>query len=375
MSSQFARFSFSLVFLLVAAFPAHGQLVLSRKSLRHIVVSKELSPSAYLAFPALLDLGDELLISFKHGRSHSGDRGATLDVLRLDAATGNVKSRATVAKLDDKIMQMGEWVRFPNGDIASYIDAQQSNAPSRIGLRVVRSQDGGHTFGPVERVGSVDGVEYGYAFEAITEGPTTWMLVMTFTNLSSGKSVYPPRPVAGSVDVIRSDDNGKTWHFVRNLTKEFGDIPINESTFARKGDGFLFSARGYDNRQWLLETDGVFQLKRKVDLTRDNTFIKSYVGRPRVFTRDGSWYLLGRNWTDKGPMRLSLFRFDPESFVITKHVVLDNSVGENVTDGYYAMPWWRDREGRQIFNIVTYKGVANRSPDIVHLEFDWEEVR
>jgi len=355
---------------------ASSQIIPTRKTTQTLVASADMPKMAsYLGFPALLDLGDELLVSYKRGRSHGGDSGAVLDFMRLDAATGKVKERRTLAQLDEKIMQMGEWVRFRNGDIASYIDAQRKTAPARIGLRVVRSRDGGQTFGPVERVGVVEGVEYGYAFEAVTEGPTTWMLAMTFTNLSGGKSVYPQRPVSGSVDVIRSDNNGENWRFVRNLTKEFGDIPINESSFARHGEGFIFSARGYDNRQWLLKTDDAFRLKRKVDLTSANSFIKSYVGRPRVFARAGGWYLLGRNWTDKGPMRLSLFGFDPETLAITKHVVLDNAEGGNVTDGYYAAPWWRMREGRTYFNLVTYKDTTGRGPDIVRMEFDWEEVR
>ena len=86
-----------------------------------------------------------------------------------------------------------------------------------MGLQVVRSRDAGRTFGPVERVGLVDGVEYGYVFEAITEGNTTWMLAMTFTNLAGGQAVYPPRPAAGSVDVIRSDDNGADLAFRAQL--------------------------------------------------------------------------------------------------------------------------------------------------------------
>ena len=162
---------------------------------------------------------------------------------------------------------------------------------------------------------------------------------------------------------------------MRNLTKEFGDIPINESSLARHGDGFIVAARGYDSRQWLVLTDAAFRLKRKVDLTSTHSFIKSHVGRPRVFARDGGWYLMGRNWTDNGPMRLSLFRFDPDTLEITRHVVLDNSEGENVSDGYYAMPYWQQCGGRTYFNIITYKGIAKRSPDIIRLEFDWQEVR
>ena len=36
----------------------------------------------------------------------------------------------------------------------------------------------------LERVGVIDGVEYGYAFDAVSEGRTTWMLAMTFSGLA-----------------------------------------------------------------------------------------------------------------------------------------------------------------------------------------------
>ncbi|MDD4102969.1 MAG: sialidase family protein [Kiritimatiellae bacterium] len=329
----------------------------------------------YLAFPALLDLGDDILVSYKRGKAHAADPGAFLEMLRLDGSSGAVKECKNIAALDGQIMQMGEWARFANGDIANYIDAQKKGQPSRIGLRVVRSSDNGKTFGPVERVGVIDGVEYGYAFEAITRGQTTWMLVMTFTNLTGG--VYSKtlqRPVAGSVDVVRTEDNGRSWKFVRSITSELGGASINESSFSFYKDGFILAARGYDNCQWLVRLDADWKLVKKVNLTAENDFIKSHVGRPRVFERGGRWYLLGRNSIEKGPMRLSLFRFDPETFVIKRHVMLDNAEGAKVTDGYYAMPYWRESNGKTMFNVVNYKA-ASGAPVIHRLEFDWEEVR
>jgi hypothetical protein len=274
-------------------------------------------------------------------------------------------------------MQMGEWVRFPNGDIANYIDAQSpGSATTRVGLRVVRSVDGGKTFGPLERVGVIDGVEYGYAFDSIVEGKTTWMLVMTFSNLTGGKSVYPTRPHAGSVDVVQSDDNGHTWRRVRNLSHEFGDVPINESAFIRQGDGFLVTTRGYDNHERLHLTDATFRVQRQTDLTAMHPFITSHVGRPRLFVRDGQIYLLGRNVSKKGmPMQLALFRIDPETLGATSHVILDNAEMQNVTDGYYAMPWFRGTGEATMLHIVTYKGRDKQPPDIVHFAFRWDEVK
>lgn len=331
----------------------------------------------YLAFPALLDRGEEILVSYKRARSHAQDPGAALDLLRLDPISGRASGRRALAQLDGHIMQMGEWVRFPNGDIANYIDAQVPGSPTtRAGLRVVRSTDGGKNFGALERVGVIDGVEYGYAFDAITEGNTTWMLVMTFANLPGGKHAPPARVPAGSVDVIRTEDNGRTWRFVRNLSREFGDVPINESAFIRSGDGFLVTSRGYDSRERLHLTDGDFQLRRQTDLTAKHSFITSHVGRPRLLARDGQVYLLGRNVSEKGkPMQLGLFRLELAALSVASYATLDNAELANVGDGYYAMAYFRGEGAETRLHVITYKSLRPQPPDLVRLSFHWDEVK
>lgn len=370
------------------------QVVPVYKKTQVLVAAASQGQWPYPAFPAIADLGNDVLVSYKRGKSHAYDVGAGLDLIRLNTATQAVDGPKSLVQVDGQIMQMGEWVRFANGDTACYIDVQGKGPPTnRLGLMGLRSLDGGKTFGPLQRVGAIDGVEYGYPFEALTEGSSTWMLVMTFANLSGGKSVFKGRPAAGAVDVIRSDDNGRSWRLAGNITSEFAGAPINESSFIRHGKGFLLTARGYDNRQWLAEFDGNFKLISKIDLTAQYSFIASYIGRPRLLARDGNVYLLGRNFcgmvssataptlepltggSAKHPMRLSLFRIEPLTLAITKHVLLDNAEGESVSDGYYAMPYWRERDGRTHMSVITYKRAGGRGPDILRLEYDWAELR
>jgi hypothetical protein len=104
----------------------------------HILASDE----DYLAFPAVIELGDEVLVSFKRGKAHAADAGATQELLRLDKASGKVLATGTLAAVEGEIMQMGEWVRFGNGDVANYIDAQAAQGSLRTGLAVVRSSNG-----------------------------------------------------------------------------------------------------------------------------------------------------------------------------------------------------------------------------------------
>lgn len=337
-----------------------------------LAASSQTPATPYLAFPTALDLGDELLVAFKRGRSHAGDVGATIHSLRLDKRSGRQLAEMTLAEIPTEIMQMGEWVRFPAGNIVNYIDAQRTGS-LRSGLCEVRSTDGGKGFGAVRRVGPVDGVEYGYAFDAVSNNTTTWMLAMTFANLPGGKPVYKYASQPGSVDVIRSDDSGRSWRFITSVTRLLGDVPINESSIVRSGDGFIIASRGYDGRSWLLRGDADFRRVAQVDLTKFYTRIKS-VDRPRLFSHDGNFYLLGRNRLGRRESELAMFRVDPQTLEVTRHVVLDHASDRSPGDSFYAQPYWLSREGQTLLHVITYKQTTGPGPDIIRLEFDWDQL-
>lgn len=375
--SRFFPASFVLIGTMLLGSVSVGEdvprLVARQRGMQTLVASAETPQQPYLAFPAVLDLGTDLLVSFKQGRAHAGDLGAALAWIRLDQRTLQKHAAGTLAELPSEIMQMGEWVRFPNRQIANYIDVQ-STASRRSGLGLVRSSDDGQTFGPFQRLGPVDGVEYGYAFDSISQHGSTWLLVMTFANLPGGKRVYSYPSQPGSVDVIRSDDSGQSWRFVRSITRELDGAPINESTFLADGDHFLIASRGYDGRHWLMRADAQWQVVAKTDLKASHAFVKS-IDRPRLFQRDGRFYLLGRNRLGSRHSELALFQFQPETLKIVRHVVLDTAKDQSPGDSFYAQPYWDQLDGQTRFHVVTYKRVHGPGLDIVRLEFDWQEVR
>jgi hypothetical protein len=172
----------------------------------------------------------------------------------------------------------------------------------------------------------------------------------------------------GKVHVIKSNDNGETWSYVRNLSEEFGDIDINESSFIHFGNEFLVTTRGYDGQQRLHLTNEEFEVIRQVNLTEEYTCVQGVIGRPRLFNRDGSVYLLGRDYTE--PFRLNLYKIEPETMQLQSYVVLDQRPG----DAYYAEVFFIEKKGKTFFNTITYVKAVSDMPDIVRLEFPWEEI-
>jgi hypothetical protein len=325
----------------------------------------------YLGFPSLVPSGNnQIMLSYKRGTDHGWDPGAVLEIIRFDLQTGRAIQDPIQLGIPDRIMEMGEWVRFPNGTLGTFIDAQRTDEKKsaiRIGLRGSISRDNGKSFGPLKRVGVIDGVEYGYLFHSAIIGQRLYALIMTFEYLAGGRR---------SVDALYTDDNGENWHFVRNLSQEFGDIRINESSLIPYEDGFLVAPRGYDNRQRLHQVDQNFRLIKETNITEQTPSISSYIGRPRLFTYDGAYFLSGRNWRAPNrelPMELALIRFDPETLKVEKHFVLDNEAQGKVTDGYYTCPILVDTDNRKLLNIFTYKGLFGNSPDILRLQFDSAE--
>jgi hypothetical protein len=322
----------------------------------------------YLAFPAIVPSGDhEILLSYKRGKSHAKDTGAILEIRRVDLKSGRMIQDPIQLGIPSEIMQMGEWVRFPNGTLGTYIDAQkvdEKNNHERTGLLRAISRDNGKSFGPLERVGIIDGVEYGYLFDSITVGKRLYALIMTFEYLAGERR---------SVDALYTDDNGSTWHFIRNLNEEFGDIRINESSLLPYKKGFIVATRGYDNMQRLHQVDMNFKLIQETNITEETASIDSYIGRPRLFTYKGAYFLTGRNWraVDRSiPMELALLRFDPKSLTVEKHFVIDNVEQGKITDGYYPCPILFDAGDRTLLNIFDYRAMLGNPPDIIRLQFD-----
>ncbi len=74
-------------------------------------------------------------------------------------------------------------------------------------------------------------------------------------------------------------------------------------------------------------------------------------------------------------MQLGLFRLDPITWKVSSWSILDNAQGQDVFDGYYAVPYFRDSDGKTMLHVITYKGIRPQLPSIIRLEYLWEEVK
>lgn len=367
---------FSLAFSLVPLLRAAAEMPAVRtaqKISETMLVTPATQPAEYryAAFPSLHLVGpDEAWVVYKAGRTHATDAGAALEVVRHTLSTGVTKLIERLPAPPPKLYQMGELTRLPDGTIAIYVDVQAvgwDGRHYRAGAEVFRWNVARNRFDAPTPLGIVNGVQYGYPFDFITEGRTTWQLIMAFGYMQGGR---------WSVDVLRSDDAGGSWKFVRNLTDEFGGLHANESGFVRHGDGFIVTTRAYDGKERLHRTDGMFHVQHQVELTGKYPFINSYVGRPRLFVREGHGYLIGRNVTRPGnSMQLCLFRFDVATLAITSCVVLDNADNQKVTDGYYAVTAFSGDGADTRLHVITYKAVGGQPPSIVRFDYRWADVK
>ena len=178
-----------------------------------------------------------------------------MEVVRHTLSSGATAPIQRMVAPVPKIYQMGELARFPDGVIALSIDVQSvgwDGRHYRSGAEVIRWDAARGAFVAAETLAPINGVLYGYPFEFISEGRTTWQLIMAFGyHLPGGR---------WSVDAVRSDDAARSWNFVRNLSDEFGGHRINESGFVRHADGFIVTTRGYDGIARLHRTDGEFRV-------------------------------------------------------------------------------------------------------------------
>jgi hypothetical protein len=362
-------------------------------SIQTLLASSNLDEKRYLMVPVSKQVGpDELLVGLKRGDAHARDREAFFEVYSYLPMSGRL--RPPHASIGEPLHNYynGELVRHANGNITCFVDVQQGGNVDRVirlGLRAADSRDGGRTFSSPHRVGLIAGVEYGYVFDSVVRDGRTYVLAMRFANLAGGQPIHDRWPHAGSVDVLASDDNGASWRLIRSITSALEGAPINESALLPWGDGWLLACRGYDEQQWLLRTDAEFRPVLKRNLTADFDCINRYVGRPRLYARDGRVYLLGRNWTrplsaERSPMQLCWFRVNPTTLAVETCVVLDNAERQNVVDGYYATAHWIERNGAEFLGIISHKFAdassrrdvgATPGPDLMRFEFLWEEVK
>lgn len=322
----------------------------------------------YLAFPSILKLDEtRLLICCHRGEKHAWSKGVVEGIL-YSKTEKRVVSRSVLDDTKDVNDQNVELAGMPNGDIVCYIDRQAvSNEVIRLGVKQLRSEDRGVTWRELSGLVDNTGIEYGYVYDSLTIGNTVYMLALTvpeLENRGSGRSVH----------VIKSHDNGVTWIHVKNLKDALGYSCDDECGFAEYQEGFLLVCRG---RDWITRafiTDADFNPVRQRNLTADFSCI-DHLCRPYLFVEDGKYWLMGRNVRKDKSMELALYQFDAANLSPVTHVQLELDQKGQWIDGFYAEAYMQMQDGEKYFNVITYWAAYSEHPDILRLEYKWEEIR
>lgn len=377
---------YSFLFLLWVR-PAYCQLpekfqVPTFKNEQIIVSHLDQSEKPYLAFPALLRLNNqEVLITYKRGMSHGGDQEADAEALLFNTENNQVKKRKIIGNLKNQIFQLTLATRFPNGNILYFTDMQNRGWDGRNYRSAMRFSDGnkdGFQVNNWTELPLANGREFSYPFDFIYEGSKIYMLAMSF-GYRAGNS--------WSVSVLESNNEGHSWNLKADLTKTLGNGAFNESSFLKDGKDFIVVLRGYGSQATTLARfDSNFTLLKKVELTGEDKYLPNYIGWPRIFQKENNLYVIGRVWhklaipSKKYEMQnssLGLLRINKKSFEIENISLLDNPQAESVLkDGYYAGFYWQEKRNESHFNVITYRAfLGAEAPDIIRLEYKWNEVK
>lgn len=327
----------------------------------------------YTSFPSIIEMeNSEILIAYKHGYTHANDDG-DLEAIIYNTDSEAVVSRFLIDGEESENAQNPEVLKMPNGDLVIYLDVQRTidSGRQRLKVKEYRSTDNGRIWNVArELLKDNTGIEYGYTFDDVIIGERIYMLAMTFPEFNN-EQASPGR----SVHMIYSDDNGVTWTHLKNLNEEFG-YAFNESTFEPYQDGFVVFTRGDSGSTRIYVTDINMNVVRSRVLSGYVDCI-TQCGRPKLFIKDGSYYVLMRGYPGgTSGMHLVLHKFNMETLLPENCIVLDVlSTGTDKTnDGFYAEQYFQMKDGIEYFNVITYSGSYSEKPDIVRLEYVWDEL-
>ncbi len=354
---------------------------------------------AYSAFPTLLHLSDEeVMVVFKRGIGHAYNEGHD-DIMIYNPKTEEIVSHESFYNVEGENPQNPELAKMPNGDIVAFLDRQTATANlTSIGVKKYRLKYDAETgtyadewvFDPGNTedeptnndefalLQDTDGVQYFSTFDDAVVGDTIYELAITggsHANTLAGYDKYNNGDTA--VHVIKSTDNGYTWEHVMNVTEACG-MSINESSLEPLDDGgFFFVCRGYDLKTTVFTTDADFNITNKSVVSNEYSCIQ-YIGRPKIFKKDGEYYLVCRNVRSGANEELALYRFDVENLAPETYVVIEepmttaSSLGGH---GHYTEPFFVEKDGVEYLNLINYTNAYTCNPDIVRYELKWDEIK